>query len=239
MIEVIKLTFTKNNVNVFILIEKLYTISAVIDKKVSIFDEEMFKNIKSIDSLFEKLRSLWSIFDYELLQYIVEISECKEAQDVLIDFLEKLDPSAIKDVDLVLHFKENSWKRSLMPVLRVKVKAEKYTVDIQKSTEKVLSKVFNLSKLALHFQCVKNTCELVYYISEPLKLYLLQLEIAEGCMVEFSAHCINSIHIDEFKLKVPSKIINLKVSRNTYVHTISNMVAVCKLILRPLKYATD
>ena len=207
-----KLALTKNNVNISVLIEKLCTISAVTHKKIQVFDEEIFKKLKSLNDLWKNLNTLWSIFNYELLCYIVKISECKEAQDILENFLIKLDPSAIKGADLVLHYKEKSWEESLMPILRIEIKSEKCTIEIQKTTEKILSKIYGLSKFALHLQYAKKSCQLIYFISKPLKLYLLQFEITGSIMAEFLANCINSIHIDNFELKIPSKSIDLMVS---------------------------
>ena len=38
-----------------------------------------------------------------LLQYVIRISECSKDQEVFEEFLLRIDPLAIKDVDFVLH----------------------------------------------------------------------------------------------------------------------------------------
>ena len=56
---------------------------------------------------------------------------------------------------------------------------------------------------------------MLYYISKPLKLYLLDFKIYENIMEvmeKFLAHHIISLQIDEFELKVPSKTIEVIVS---------------------------
>ena len=213
MIDKIELVLAKNNIDIPILIEKLCAISAVTGKKIPIFDKKMFKKVKSTDDLWKVLRNLGRIFNYELLWYIVEISECKEAQDVIVDFTgEKVGPLAVKNVDLAHCSTEKSLEEPRMPVLRIKVKFKESTLESQENAEKILSEVYSLSKFALHFQCIKNSCELVYHISDPLKKYLLQFEITQDIMAEFFSHHINSIYIDEFELKIPSTSVDLMVS---------------------------
>ena len=211
----IKKALITNNVDVVSLMQQLCAISVVKNKKVPIFDEDVFEDIKSIDKFWSKLRKFWSIFDYDVLQCVVEISDCGEAQDILENFLSRIDPSAIKDVDLVLHCKKECWEGYLKPVLRIKVNTEKCTLGTEQMVKKVVSEAYEVEKYALRLQCIKDGCiELLYYISKPLKLYLLQFEITENVKAEFLAHHIVSLHIDELELMLPPKA-NIKVSNNT------------------------
>ena len=199
----IKQALINNNVDVVSLIEQLCAISAVKNKKVPLFDEDVFENIKSIDDFWKKLRIFWTIFDYELLQYVVEISDCKEAQEIFEEFLLRIDPSVIEDVDLVLHCREEHQEGSLKPVLRIKVNSEKCTLNIKKQVEEIVSKVYNLDRYALRFHSIKEGCiELLYYISKPLKLYITKFNISEGVLAQLFAYkLIISLYIDDFELK--------------------------------------
>ena len=223
----IKQALINNNVDVVSLIEQLCAISAVKNKKVPIFDEDVFEEIKSIDGFWKKLRAFWNIHDYDVLQCVVEISDCGEAQDILEKFLSRIDPSAIKDVDLVLHCKEECWEGSLKPVLRIKVNTEECTLDTEQMVKKVVSETYELEKYALHLQSIKDGCiELSYYISKPLKLYLLKFEITENVKAEFLAHNIVSLQIDELELMFPPKV-NITVSNNTLsVYIVTNYIVI-------------
>ena len=138
-----------------------------------------------------------------MLQYVVEVSDCIEAQNILENFLSKIDPLVIEDVDLVLDCKEENRKGLLKPMLRVKVNAEKCTMHVKKQVEEILSKSYNLNKYGLRFQGIKEGCiELLYYISTPLKSYLLQFKMSEDIVAEFLKHKIVSLQIDEFELKI-------------------------------------
>ena len=135
-----------NNVDVAELIKQLCAISVVKNKKVPLFDDDVFEKIKSIDALWRKLRIFWNIFDYELLEYIIEISECEQAQEIYEEFLARIDPSVIEDADLILYCGEENQEGLLKPVLRIKVNTEKCTFDIKKQIEEIISKRYNLDK---------------------------------------------------------------------------------------------
>ena len=209
----IKQALISNDIDVVILIEQLCAISAVKNKKVPLFDEDVFERIKSIGEFWRKLRIFWNIFDYELLEYVIKVSDCGEAQRIFEEFLSKIDPSVIEDVDLVLYCGEESQEGSLKPVLRIKVNTEKCTLNIKKQVEEIVSKTYNLDKYALRFQGIKEGCiELLYYISKPLQSYLLQFKISEGTIAVFYSDKIMSVHIDDLKLKFPSKTTDVMVS---------------------------
>ena len=198
----IKEALISDNVDVGSLIEQLCTISAVKNKNVPLFDKDVFKNIKSIHDFWRELRFFLNIFDYEFLQIVIEISGCRGAQMILEDFLSRIDPSAIEDADLVLYCKEEYREGSLKPELRIKVKSGKCTPKIKSMVEEIVSKTYKLKKYALQFQSIKEGCgELLYYISKPLEMYLLQFELSRKTILEeFLAHKIISLHIDIFEL---------------------------------------
>ena len=210
----IKKALNKKEVDVFALIEQLRAISAIKNKMVPIFDEDMLEKVKSIDDLWRVLESYWSIFDYDLLTMVVKLSGCKAAQDILNESLSGIDPAAIKDADLVLYCKVEHWEGFLKPVLGIKINAEECTPDVKKSLEKMVSNIYELDKYALRFVGIKKGCiQLFYCVSKPLKSYLLNFEITGKNIANLLAHDVISLHIDdEFELKVPHKIDGITVS---------------------------
>ena len=197
----IKQALINNNVDIVSLIEQLCTISAVKNKEVPLFDPDVFEKIKSIDDFWKILKNFLRIFDYELLLYVVEISECKDAQQIFEEFLSKIDPSAITDMDLVPYCKVEHPEGSLKPVLRIKVKIKICTSDVKKQVEEIVSQAYDLEKYALCFQGIREGCiELLYYISQPLKTYVLQFKLSKNTLENFHAHKIISLHIDKLEL---------------------------------------
>ena len=116
-------------------------------------------------------------------------------------------------MDLVLHCKKEHQEGSLKPVLRIKVNTEKCTLNIKEKVEEIVSKTYSLDKYALRFQGIKEGCiELLYYISKPLRSYLMEFKISEGTIAEFHACKIVSLHIDGFIIKISSRTTNITVS---------------------------
>ena len=187
-----------NNIDVVSLIEQLCTISAVKNKNVPLFDHDVFLKIRSVEEFWRSLRTFWNIYDYDILWFIVKIAKCRVAQQILEEFLSKIDPSTIKDVDLVLHCKVDQTEGSLRPMLRIKVNAERCTYDIQEKVKKVVSEKFNLENYSLRFKGIKEGCiELLYRISKPVKSYLLQFKLNKSTLAEFSTYKIICLHIDD------------------------------------------
>lgn len=185
---------------------------------VPLCNEDVFDKVKSIDDLWKWLNGCWTIFDYELLDYIVKLSNCKEAQDIFDNFFSQVDLSALKNVDLLTYYKEDQSEGSLMPMFRVKVEAKECTLNAYEAVKYVLATVFDLVKYALQLAKIKKGCiELSFYISEPLKLYLLQIVFTPSDLLTFNIHNIVSLCIDdEFELKIPYRVDDTTVS-NTWV----------------------
>ena len=199
----IKCALIHNNIEVGLLIERLCAISAVKEREVPLFDEDVFTKIKSIDELWKQLRDQWDIYNYELLRYIVKVSECGKAKEILEQFVSKIDPSAIKDVEFVLRCQKEKQTGTLKPVLRIKVNCQECTPNIKKKVEDIVSKMYDLDKYTLRLRSIKEGCiELLYYISQPLKSYLLNFKISNEILANFSNCDIISLHIDEFKLDI-------------------------------------
>ena len=207
MTDKIKEALIRNNVDIVSLIEQLCAISAVSNKNVPLFDKDVFEKIKSINEFWKELRMFWNIFDYDLLWFIIMVSKCEEAQVIFDEFLSRIDPSAIEDVDLVLHCRVEHREGLLKPVLRIKINAKKCTVNIQRKAKEMVSEKFNLKKFVLCFKGIKKGCiELLYYISQGVASYVLQCTISKGVLEGLSSCKIISLHIDDHKLKVPFEI---------------------------------
>ena len=209
MTDRIKEKLINDNVDVVSLVEQLCAISVVSNKKVPLFDKDVFEKIKSINEFWKELRIFWNIFDYDLLRYIIQISKCREGEIVLDEFLSKIDPSAIEDVDLVLHCRVEHREGSLKPVLRIKINAEKCTPSIQKQVKEIVSKTFDLKEYTLCFKGIKKGCvELSYYISQGVASYLLQCTVSKNSLEGFSSFNIISLHVDDIELKLQSEVSN-------------------------------
>ena len=199
----LKQALINSNIDVNSLIEQLRAISAVRDKNVPLLGEDVFTKITTVDELWKKLSAFWSIYDYDLLRFIIKITKCQEAKNILEEFLSRIDPTVIEDVDLVLHCRVEQREGSLKPILRIKVNAERCTVYVRSKVEETVSKNYNLEKYTLRFKGIKEGCiELLYYISKAVMAYLLQCKVTRSTLAEFSACKIISIHINDVDILV-------------------------------------
>ena len=213
----IKIALTNNNTDVGTLIEELSAISVVKNKKVPLFDENVFEKVKTVEDLWRKLRSCWSILDYDILIYILKLVDCKEANDVYEEFLLRIDPSVLQNTEFVLSCKEYEGE-GLLKHLRVKINAETLTAEVEKKAKKAVSEMYNLTKYALTFKGIKQGCiELIYGISKALTSYLLHYKVTGHDLHSLSVCNILYLQLVDKKLKVPSEITD-KVSCDLYIY---------------------
>ena len=204
----IKQALISNKVDVVSLIEQLCAISAVKDKHVPLFDKDVFEKITSIDKFWENIKNFLEHFlTMRCYSVLLRYLSAEKLSRSLKNFLSRIDPSAIEDVDLVLDYRVEHQEGSPKPVLRIKVNAEKCTFDIIKMVKRKVSKSFKLQEHTLRFRAIKKGCiELCFYISKPLKSYLLQFDISKNILADFLAHKILSLQIDDHNLKTSTDI---------------------------------
>ena len=149
----------------------------------------------------------WSIYDYDLLLFVLKIVKCEEADEIFKEFLSTIDISRMEDTDLVLRYKVIEQEGSMKPLLRIKVRAEKCTCFIETEVKKIMSSKFNLNEYSLRLRGIKKGCiELVYKISNAMMSYFLQYKLTGYDLAGFSAHNIISLHINDMELQIPSEI---------------------------------
>ena len=204
MTDKIKQALINTKINVDSLIEQLRSISGVKNRKVPLFDEEVFTKIKSVEELWKTLSIFWSIYDYDILRFIIKITKCEDAKRVLENFLSRIDPTVIEDVDLVLHCRVEQ-KEGLpnMCKLRIKINAKKCTYDIKENVKEIISKAYDLQQYTLCFKSIKEGCiELLFYISKEVMTYLLHCKITARTLTKFSDCKIINIFVNEIDILV-------------------------------------
>ena len=191
-------------VDVMSVVEHLQAVSAVKDKNIPLFDEDLFKDVTTVENLWEKLSRFWSVFDYDVLRILLRIGECKRAKEIFEDFLSRVDISAMENMDLVLYREREGLMK---PLLRVKVNAKKCTRYTERNVKKIVSLSINIEEYSLWFRGIKEDCnELVYEISNAMMSYFLQCEFTGYDLAEFAACNIISFHINDMELQIPPNI---------------------------------
>ena len=199
----IKQALIDNRIDINELIQQLRTTSAVRNKNVPLLDEEVFERITSVDDFWKSLSRFWTLFDYDLLVFIIRLTKCNKAKSILDEFLSRIDPTMIEDVDLVLECQKYERLGSLKPILRIKVSVTKCTPDVKKKAEEVVSKIYSLKEYSICFKGIKEGCiELLYHVSEAVMVYLLQFKITRTSFAKLSACKIISIYIGDVDILV-------------------------------------
>ena len=203
----IKQALCNSPINVTSVVEQLQTFSAVRNKNVPLLDEDVFENVTTVEKLWQRLSRFWLIYDYDMLKILLGIVKCKKADEIFEEFLSKIDVSAMEDMELVPHYEVFERQGLVKPLLRIKVKAEQCTEPVKNKVKEVVSSIFDLEKFSLRFRAIKEGCiELIYELSNAMMSYFLHCQFTGYDLAELAAHDIISIHINDMKLIIPSKI---------------------------------
>ena len=206
MVTKIQEALEKSNADVSKLLIKLKSSSAVRDRKIPLFEKDIFREITSIDKLFETLSGYWYLFDYDVLVYLVNTAECKEAKTIYDNFLASFDSSVMSNYKLILQYDEYMHKEGLLPgtcKLRVKVARDECTVEVEKEVKEIISEHFKLEKYALVFKGIKQGCiELIYQISYSVKSYMLQHKLNRYDILQLKAQKIIILKFDNIEFNI-------------------------------------
>ena len=205
----IKEALCRNRIDAYSLAYDLSMMTAVKEKKVPLFNDNAFEEANTIEELWKILRTFFSILDYDVLIFVVNLAECKEAEEILNEFLLKVDSAPLRDAEFVLQYKEYDTE-TIKPLLRIKVREKKCTPGVIKKAKKIIAEKFDIEKYALRFKSIREGCiELLFEISNAVMSYLLQCKVTGYDMAKFALHNILCIQIDDKKLIVPSNLGNM------------------------------
>ena len=207
MTDSIKQALLKLDLNVVSLIEQLRPMTGVKEKKVPIFQDDIFEKVTSIELLWQKLSNFWSLLDYDLLMYLVRLINREEITKILDDFISKIDLSKLQDKDIVLQCTLIE-QECMKPKLRVKVNTEECDEHATKRIKETLCKQFDLEMYSLYLRGIKQGCfELVYHVPKHVMMYLLEFKVTGHIMTELAAQNIICLQCDDDKeLQIPATI---------------------------------
>ena len=119
--------FNSCNVDVHDFLIKLRSASAVREREVPLFGAGIFDKVTSIDKLFEILSEYWHVFDYDVLEYLVNTAQCETAKQRYSNYLEayskylrSIDLATISNSQLVLRCSKLKSENLLESTCRVR-----------------------------------------------------------------------------------------------------------------------
>ena len=174
--------FKENGAN----IEELITILCFDDvEKKSIFStDSAFKTIKTDDELFHRVGQYCkSIYDYHVLEILVQASGYTEAIKELSEFTKSLQNSILTEIDLMSDHGELSHPDDFMPgtyKFIIEYVGGKCTIETKEMVQDIVEQSVHLTKGSLIFKGLEvGSILFIYQISEAVKNYLLQYKFAE------------------------------------------------------------
>ena len=200
-------------------IEELITLLRFndVDKKSVFSTDEVFTAIRTEMHLFQHVAKYCkSIYDYQVLDALIEVSECPEAITVLTDFTESLRNSVLTEIDLISEHGELLHPDDFMPgtyKFIIEYVGGKCTIETKEMVQGIVEQSVRLKKGVLIFKGVDvGSILFIYQISEAVKNYLLQYKFTEEDVTFLEGNNITSLIVDDVRimsLSQPNKVIML------------------------------
>ena len=200
-------------------IEELITTLSFDDTdKNSVFSTDaVFGKIKTEIQLFHHVSQYCkSIYDYTLLDILVQASECPEAIKELNDFTETLQNSILTEIDLISEHGELLHPDDFMPgtyKFIIEYVGGKCKMETKEMVQSIVEQCVRLRKGVLIFKGFGvGSILFIYQISEAVKNYLLQYKFTEQDVTFLEGNNITSLIVDGVRimnLSQPNKVITL------------------------------
>ena len=194
-------------------IEEVITILCFDDvDKTSVFStDSVFNTIKTEVQLFHcVVQYCKSIYDYRVLEVLVQASGCPEAIKELTDFTELLQNSILTELDLMSEHGELLHPDDLMPETYkfiIEYVGGKCKLGTKEMVQTIVEQSVHLRKGTLIFKGFDvGSILFIYQISETVKNYLLQYKFTEQDLTFLERNNIISLIVDGVKIMSSSQL---------------------------------
>ena len=200
-------------------IEELITILSFddVDNKSVFSTDTAFSTIRTENQLFHHVSKYCKgIYDYRILDVLVQASECPEAIRELTNFTKLLQNSILTEIDLISEHGELLHPDDFMPgtyKFIIEYVGGKCTIETKEMVQGIVEQSVRLRKGSLIFKGIDvGSILFIYQISEAVKNYLLQYKFTKKDFRFFKEHNITSLIVDGVRimsLSQPNKVISL------------------------------
>ena len=193
-------------------IEELITILCFddVDKKSVFSTDAAFSTIRTEIQLFRCVAQYCKgIYDYEVLNVLVQASGCPEAIKELTDFTESLHNSVLTEIDLMSEHGELLHPDDFMPgtyKFIIEYVGGKCKIETKEMVQGIVEQSVHLNKGVLIFKGVDvGSILFIYQIAEAVKHYLLQYKFTEEDVKFLEGNNITSLIVDDVRIMSSSQ----------------------------------
>ena len=194
-------------------IEELITLLRFNDvKKNSVFSaDDVFTTVRTELKLFQCVSQYCkSIYDYRVLDVLIQASECPEAIKELTNFTELLQNSILIEIDLMSEHGELLHPDDFMPgtyKFIIEYVGGKCTIETKEMVQSIVEQTVHLQNGTLIFKGVDiGSILFIYQISEAVKNYLLHYKFTEQDVRFLEGNNITSLVVDGVRIMSSSQL---------------------------------
>ena len=188
-----------------------------VDNKSVFSTDAAFCKIKTKKQLFHRVSQYCKgIYDYHVLDALVQASGYPEAIKELTDFTKLLQNSVLTEVNLMSEHGELLHPDDFMPgtyKFVIEYVGQKFTIETKEMVQGIVQQSVHLMKGTLIFKGIDvGSILLIYQISETVKNYLLYYKFTEQDIKFLEGNNITGLIVDDVKIMrslQPNKVVSL------------------------------
>ena len=185
-----------------------------VDNKSVFSTDAAFCKIKTKNQLFHHVSQYCKgIYDYHVLDALVQASECPEAIKELTDFTKLLQNSILTEIHLMSEHGELLHPDDFLPgtyKFIIEYVGQKFTIETKEMVQGIVQQSVRLTKGTLIFKGIDvGSILLVYQISENVKNYLLHYKFTEQDITFLEGNNITSLIVDDVRIMKSSQLIKV------------------------------
>ena len=203
--------FRQQNIDVEDLITVLRFDDA--EKKTIFSTDAVFNTIKTATQLLRHVGQYCKgIYDYQVLEVLVQASGCEEAIRELNNFTEMLQDSILTEIDLMSEHKQLLHPDDFMPgtyKFIIEYMGGRCTLGTKEMIQSIVEQSVRVRKGVLIFRGFDiGSFLLIYQISEVVKGYLLEYRFAEQDILFLKENSITNLIVDGIGIIKLHKVAN-------------------------------
>ena len=176
-----------------------------VDKKSVFSTDAVFRKIKTKKQLFYHVSQYCKgIYDYHVLDTLVQASEYPEAIKEITEFTKFLQNSVLTEIDLISEHGELLHPDDFMPgtyKFIIEYVGRKCTLETKEMVQDIVQQSVCLTKGTLIFKGIDvGSILFMYQISETVKDYLLQYKFTEQDVKFLEENNITSLIVDDVRI---------------------------------------
>ena len=201
MINKLQKAFIDGNVDLDDLLMTLKNSFATKNRKVPLFEKNLFRDVTSIGALFKVLDYHWNLYDHDMLAFLINIANCEKANKIYTEFSASTNLSGF---GLINHCPDKEiFIAPGYKILQIKIEKSECTITVVKKIKMMIVEYFELEKYAIvHKRVTKGCINIEVHISDRVASHIQTKTLSIDFKGQLTNEAVVSLHCGDYVVDI-------------------------------------